>query len=50
MAGKEEALRMSDKEQRLIALLRGIQYGEVKIVIQDGVPIRIEEIKKSIKL
>ncbi|MCR4432099.1 MAG: YezD family protein [Tepidanaerobacteraceae bacterium] len=41
---------LTDKEKRLLSFLREINYGEIKIFIQDKQPVRIEEIKKSIKL
>lgn len=31
-------------------IIRSTEYGEIRIVVQEGKPIRIEEIKKSIKL
>lgn len=40
----------NDKEEKLIQLIRDIKFGEIKVIIQDGAPIRVEEIKKSIKL
>lgn len=44
---KEE---ISERENKLINLIRQTSFGEVKIIIQDGEPIRVEEVKKSIKL
>lgn len=41
---------LSEKEEKLIELIRSIGYGEIKIIVQAEQPIRIEEIKKSIKL
>ena len=40
----------SDHEKKVIAILREIKYGEVKVVVQDGVPVRVDEIRKSIKI
>lgn len=37
-------------EQKLLEIIRSLDYGEVRVVITDGTPTRIEEIKKSIKL
>lgn len=42
--------RMTTKEKNLIYLIRSLEYGEIKIIVQDGQPIRIVETKKSIKL
>jgi hypothetical protein len=41
---------LSSREINLIRLIRGTKHGEIRIIIQDGQPIRVEEIKKSIKL
>ena len=38
------------KEEKLLQLIREIKYGELKIFIADGQPIRVEEVRKSIKL
>ena len=47
---KKESLSLTKQEETLIRILREIEFGEARIVITDGRPIRIEEIKKSIKL
>lgn len=41
---------LNDQEKRLIALIRDIKFGELNIHVADGKPIRVEEIRKSIKL
>lgn len=41
---------LTEKEINLLKLIRNIEYGEIKIIIQDKQPIRVEELKKSIKL
>lgn len=43
-------LALNEKELHLICLIREIGFGEIKIIIQDKVPIRVEEFKKSHKL
>ncbi|MCL2421107.1 MAG: hypothetical protein FWD03_04550 [Defluviitaleaceae bacterium] len=30
--------------------MRGLDYGELRIVVKSGIPVHVEEIKKSIKL
>ncbi|NLW42939.1 MAG: DUF2292 domain-containing protein [Tissierellia bacterium] len=50
MKGKEETTTLTEKELKLIELIREIKFGEIKIIIQDSTPIRIEEVRKSIKL
>ncbi len=41
---------MNEREKKLIEFIRNTEYGEIKVIIQNKEPIRIEEIKKSIKL
>jgi len=41
---------LSEQEKRLIEIVREIGYGEIRIIVQDGRPVRVEETKKSIKL
>lgn len=41
---------ISPREKALLKLIKEIGHGEMKVIIQDGEPIRIEEIAKSIKL
>jgi len=41
---------LSEKEKKLIELIRSTGYGEIRITVQDGQPIQVEEVKKSIKL
>jgi len=43
-------MMLTEKEVRLIEIIRKLDFGEVRVVIQDGVPTRLEEIKRSIKL
>ncbi|MFZ7103944.1 MAG: DUF2292 domain-containing protein [Peptococcaceae bacterium] len=46
----EKTPALTEKEAKLIALIRETGFGEILLVIQDGEPVRIEEVKKSIKL
>ena len=46
----EKELHLTGPEIKLIEIIRNLEFGEVRIVITDGKPTRIEEIKKSIKL
>ena len=41
---------LSKPEEKILEIIRNMDFGEVRIMITDGKPIRIEEIKKSIKL
>ena len=46
----ESPLKLSEKEEKMIRLLRDVPFGEVRIILTDGQPVRIEEVRKSIKL
>lgn len=41
---------LTEKEKKLIQIIREVDYGEIKILVQDRQPVRIEEVTKSIKL
>lgn len=41
---------LESREKRLIDYIRAIGYGEINVVIQNGLPTRISEYKRSIKL
>jgi hypothetical protein len=43
-------LTLTEQEKKIILLLREVKFGEVKVVVQDGIPVRLDEIRKSIKL
>ena len=43
-------IKLNEKEAKLIKLIRATEFGELKIIIQNSLPIRVEEMKKSIKL
>ena len=47
---KENNEVLSEKEAELLALLRKLDYGEMRIIVQAGKPVRVEEIRKSIQL
>ena len=42
--------RLTVQEQKLLEIIRSMDYGEMRVVITEGKPTRIEEIKRSIKL
>jgi hypothetical protein len=44
------SLVLSAQEKKIITILRELKYGEVKVIVQDGIPIRVDEIRKSIKI
>ena len=45
-----ENLIPTEKEQKLLEIIRSVEHGEIRVIIQDSIPIRVEELKKSIKL
>ncbi len=54
MERKEEQkiyqIEVSEKEKKLIEMIRVTGYGEIVILVQNAEPVRVEEVKKSIKL
>ena len=46
----ESNLKLSKAEIQMIALIRSLDYGEVRIMVKDKKPIRVEEIRRSIQL
>lgn len=47
---KTNEQKLSPQEESLIKHIRGLKYGSVTVFIQNGTPIRIEQIKESIQL
>lgn len=47
---KYEAFELNEQERQLIEYVRKLNYGEMNIMVREGKPVRIEEIKKSIML
>ena len=41
---------LTEKESQVVNIIRSIEFGEVRVIVTNGVPVRVEEIKKSIKL
>ena len=41
---------LSKAEMQLIELIRSLDYGELRVLIKDKRPIRVEEIRRSIQL
>lgn len=37
-------------EKQLLELIRSLEYGEIRIMVKDSKPIRVEEIRRSIQL
>jgi len=41
---------LHEKEQRLLEFIRALQFGEVTIRVQDGLPVMVERAKEKVKL
>ena len=41
---------LTNAEKKLIEVIRSLDYGEVRVMIKDRHPIRVEEIRRSIQL
>lgn len=41
---------LTKAEKQLIELVRSLEYGELRIMVKDAKPIRVEEIRRSIQL
>ena len=41
---------LTKAEKQLIQVIRSLDFGEVRVMIKDNKPIRMEEIRKSIQL
>ena len=41
---------LTKAEKQLLELIRSLSYGEVRIMVKDSKPIRVEEIRRSIQL
>ena len=47
---KSGEMILTEREEKLLTLIRKMGFGELKIFVADGQPVRAEEITKSIKL
>ena len=41
---------LTNAEKQLLELIRAMNYGEIRIMVKDSKPIRVEEIRRSIQL
>ena len=39
----------TEKEEKLLQLIRDLKFGEIHIYVANGQPVRAEEIKRSVK-
>jgi len=47
---KISKLEITESEKKVLEIIRSVDFGEVNVIIQNNKPIRIEEVKKSIKI
>ena len=47
---ENEDITLNAQERRLVLMIREIKFGELRLFVSDGKPIRAEEIIKSVKL
>jgi len=47
---QEKSIVLTKAEKQLIEVIRSLDYGEVRVMIKDNRPIRVEEIRRSIQL
>ena len=47
--GEKDQSKNTEKEEKLLQLIRELKFGEIHIFVADGQPVRAEEIKKSVK-
>lgn len=47
---KKVTLSITEQEHQVIKLIRELGYGELSILVKDGKPYRVEEIRKSIQI
>ena len=50
MDEKTKSITVSEEEQKVIEIMRSISFGELRVIINNSKPTRVEEIKKSIQL
>jgi len=50
MEEKKKSFLLTEQEIKVIEIMREIKYGELRVVINNEKPIRVEEIKKSVQL
>lgn len=46
---QKKVLKPSEKEEKLLEMIRELGFGQIVIYVADGQPVRAEEIRKSVK-
>ena len=50
MQERKQAIALNAQEKNLIALIRRLGYGEIVLQVQDGKPVEIAELRRSMML
>ena len=46
----ELSIKVTKAEKEIVELIRALDYGELRVMVKDSNPIRVEEIRRSIQL
>lgn len=46
----EALLKCTEKEKKLLELIRSLEFGEIRVIISNSQPDSAEDIRKSIRL
>lgn len=49
-AKTETPVSLTERERKMLDLLRGLEYGELRVRVQEGQPVQVEKIRRSIRL
>ena len=47
---KDAPQALTEQEKKLLTMLRSLEYGELRVVVQAGRPVRVEKIRRSVQL
>lgn len=45
-----DRIELTTEETKLIIFLRGLSFGDVNVVVRNGVPVMLHQIKEDVKL
>lgn len=47
---ENELLLLTPEEEKLLALVRGLGYGELSVTVENGAPVTVTELRQSVLL
>ena len=50
MKDQEKTLQVTEKEAKLLSLLRKMDYGEIVLLVRNGEPEEVEQLSRSVML